>query len=70
MSTAGSSHPESRSSEVSFIRQFEADIRAFVDLHTETSKPFNDQVRRPDFGFRPMLRHQAQDVYVANLRFA
>jgi|SRR6516165_974916 len=39
-SSAGSlNSPESRSSEVS-VRQLEADIRTFIDLHNRNPKPF------------------------------
>ncbi|SDK05364.1 DDE superfamily endonuclease [Bradyrhizobium sp. Rc2d] len=41
------------------VRQLEADIRTFIDLHNKNPKPFKDQVRRPDFGFRQTLLPQS-----------
>ncbi|MCP1835342.1 transposase [Bradyrhizobium sp. USDA 4518] len=42
------------------VRQLEAGIRIFIELHNKNPKPFQmDQVRRPDFGIRQTLLSQS-----------
>ena len=48
------------------IRQLEADIRTFIDLHNRNPKPFK-WTRRPDFDFCQTLLPQAQQTLCGEL---